>query len=183
MARARVPEADLRVGDMQFLPYADDRFDLVTGFTSLFFAADMVAAMREAGRVARPGAPVVIQVWGPAERNDLEATKRIIRPYLPAPPPDAPATPELWKPGVLERMAAEAGLSPASSFDTACAFEYPDEETVGRLMMAPAGLARLVGPSREGEVRREIVEALAPYRTTDGGYRLENEFHYLVARA
>ena len=37
-------------------PYADDTFDLVTGFTSFFFADDMVAALREAGRVARPGA-------------------------------------------------------------------------------------------------------------------------------
>ena len=40
LARARVPGADLRVGDMQFLPYADDCFDLVTGFTSFFFADD-----------------------------------------------------------------------------------------------------------------------------------------------
>jgi hypothetical protein len=37
----------------------------VTGFNSFFFANDMVAALREAGRVAKPGAPVVIQVWAP----------------------------------------------------------------------------------------------------------------------
>ena len=64
LARRRVPEADLRVGEMESLPYDDDTFDLVTGFTSFFFANDMVAALREAGRVAKPGAPVVIQVWG-----------------------------------------------------------------------------------------------------------------------
>ena len=62
LARSRVPEADLRVGDMQFLPYADDGFDVVAGFNAFFFAADMVAALREAGRGAIPGAPVVIQV-------------------------------------------------------------------------------------------------------------------------
>ena len=44
VARSRVPEADVRVGEMERLPYADDTFDLVTGFTSFFFAADMVAA-------------------------------------------------------------------------------------------------------------------------------------------
>ena len=54
LARARVPEAELVVGDMQFLPYDDDTFDLVAGFNSFFFAADMVAALREAGRVASP---------------------------------------------------------------------------------------------------------------------------------
>jgi hypothetical protein len=31
LARKRVPAADLRVGDMESLPYQDDSFDLVTG--------------------------------------------------------------------------------------------------------------------------------------------------------
>src|SRR6185436_5783510 len=39
LARRRVPEADLRLGDLQSLPFADDAFDLVTGFTSFFYAA------------------------------------------------------------------------------------------------------------------------------------------------
>jgi hypothetical protein len=54
-----------------------------------FFANDMVAALREAGRVAKPAAPVVIQVWGPYERRDLEAMMKIAHPYLPPRPPDA----------------------------------------------------------------------------------------------
>ena len=53
------------LGDMEALPYADDAFDLVTGFTSFFFANDIVAALREAGRVAKPGAAVVITGLGP----------------------------------------------------------------------------------------------------------------------
>jgi hypothetical protein len=32
-------------------------------------------------------------------------------------------------------------------------------------------------------VRQAIVEALAPHRAPDGSYRLENEWHYVVARA
>src|SRR5918992_6412987 len=54
LARNRVPDAELRLGDMQFLPYGDDSFDLVTGFTSFFFAADLVAAVREAGPGGQP---------------------------------------------------------------------------------------------------------------------------------
>jgi SAM-dependent methyltransferase len=76
-ARQRLPEADLRV-EMETLPYQDDTFDLVTGFNSFFFANDTVAAVREAGLVAKPGAPVVIQVWGRHESNDLEAMKQIV---------------------------------------------------------------------------------------------------------
>jgi len=48
VARTRLPDADLRVGDMEALPYDDDTFDLVTGFNSFFFANDIVAALREA---------------------------------------------------------------------------------------------------------------------------------------
>jgi SAM-dependent methyltransferase len=183
IARERVPEADLRVGEMQALPYGDDSFDLVTGFNSFFFATDIAAALRETARVARPGAAVVIQVWGPHDRCDLEAMKEVVRPFLPPRPPDAPAEPEYWKPGVLEAIAGEAGLRPESAFDTTWAFEYADEEALGRAMLAPAGIAALVGPEHEQEVRERIVEALAPYRTAEGRYRLSNEFHFLVARA
>jgi SAM-dependent methyltransferase len=167
----------------QALPYEDDTFDLVTGFNSFFFAADLVAALREARRVAKPGAPVVIQVWGPPERNDLEAMKQVARRYAPPPPPDAPPPPKLWQPGVLEELASEAGLEPEAAFDTSYSFDFADAETLGRLLMAPMGLAELVGPEREHQVRGEIIEALAPYRRPDGSYRLRNEFHFLIGRA
>jgi SAM-dependent methyltransferase len=183
-ARTRLPDADLRVGDMESLPYEDDTFDLVTGFTSFFFATDMVGALREAGRVAKPGAPVVIQVWGPHDRNDLEAMKEIARPFFPPRPDDAPAEPtDYAQPGVLEAMATEAGLTPEESFDVTWAYEYPDDETLGRAMVAPGGLATLVGPSKEDAMKAAIVDGLAPYRTPEGGYRLQNEYRFLIARA
>ena len=50
-------------------------------------------------------------------------------------------------------------------------------------MVAPAGIAELVGRSQEEALKAAIVEGLAPYRTPDGGYRLDNEYHYLIARA
>jgi SAM-dependent methyltransferase len=182
-ARTRVPDADLRVGEMEDLPWDRDTFDLVTGFNSFFFANDMVAALREAGRVAKAGAPIVIQVWGAHEHCDLEAMKQVARPFLPPRPPDAPPDPDLSAPGALHALADEAGLSAEAEFDVTWPFEYPDAETLGRACAAVAGLATLAGPEREQELKSAIVEALAPYRTPSGGYRLENEYHYLIARA
>lgn len=183
LARNRVAEADLRVGDMEDLPYADAAFDLVTGFTSFFFANDMVGALREARRVTKPGDRVVVQVWGAHERCDLEAMKEIARPFLPPRPPDAPPDPDLSQPGVLEAIVAEAGLEPEESFAASWAYEYADSETLGRALLAPAGLAVLAGPDREEEVKEAIVEGLAPFRRPDGSYRLQNEFHYVIGRA
>jgi SAM-dependent methyltransferase len=181
IARTRVPEGDLRVGEMQSMPYEDDFFDLVTGFNSFFFAADMVGALREAGRVARPGAAVVVQVWGRPERCDLEAMKAAVTPFLPG-ARETRTPPEFWKPGVLESMAAEAGLSPESCFDTTWSYEYPDEEAALRAMLAAGGLA-LVDEAAGGTVRTAIAASIGPYRTPEGEYRLANEYHYLVARA
>jgi SAM-dependent methyltransferase len=183
LARERVSEGDFRVGDMESLPYDDDTFDLVTGFTSFFFANDMVAALREAGRVARPGASLVVQVWGAHERCSLEAMKQIARPFLPPRPPDAPPDPDFSQPGALEALAAEAGLTPVEVFSSSWAYSYPDEETLARALVAPAGLALLVGPEREDEIKAAIVEGLAPFRTADGSYRLDNEYRYLIAQA
>jgi SAM-dependent methyltransferase len=180
LARVRVPEADLRLGDMQFLPFEDHAFDMVAGFNAFFFAADLVAALREAGRVAKPGAPVVIQVWGRPERCDLDAMKPVTRPLLPPPPPGAPPAPALWRPGVLEGLAAEAGLQPQVAYDVSWAYELADDEALGRAMISAGGLSVLAGP-REAEVRQAIVEALAPCRQADGSYRLENEWHTLIA--
>jgi SAM-dependent methyltransferase len=183
LARERVPGADLRVGEMEDLPYDDDAFDLVTGFNSFFFANDLVAALREAGRVARPGAAIVIQVWGAHERCDLEAMKAIARPYFPPRPPDAPPDPDLSQPGMLEELATQAGLTPETTFATSWALTYPDEEALARALVAPAGLALLAGPEREEELRAAIVAGLEPYRADDGSYRLENEYRFLIARA
>jgi SAM-dependent methyltransferase len=183
IARTHLPDADLCVGEMEDLPWDDETFDLVTGFNSFFFANDMVAALREAGRVAKPGAPVVIQVWGAHERCDLEAMKQIARPFLPPRPPDAAPDPDLSQPGALRALADEAGLRPESEFNTTWAFEYPDAETLGRAMVAVAGLVTLAGAEREHELKTAIVDGLASYRRADGSYSLSNEYHYLVARA
>jgi SAM-dependent methyltransferase len=182
-ARTRVRHADLRVGDMEALPYDDDMFDLVTGFNAFFFSNDIVAALREAGRVAKPGAAVVIQVWGPHDHNDLEAMKEIVRPFFPPRPADVPSEPDYSKPGVLEDLATRAGLNPESTFDSTWPHVYPDAEILGRALIAPAGIAVRISPNREQEVKDAIVEGLARFRTPDGSYRLQNTYRSLIARA
>ncbi len=153
------------------------------GFNSFFFADDIVAAVREAGRVAKPGAPVIIQVWGRHDRNDLEAMKQIIRPFMPPRPAGTPAEPDYSAPGVLEDIAASAGLTPEQAFDATWPVVYRDADTLGRALVAPAGIAMLVGPDYEQQVKDEIANGLERFRTADGSYRLDNEYHFLIARA
>jgi len=166
---------------MDRMPFGDDAFDAVTGFNAFFLAPDMAAALREAGRVARPGAPVVIQVWGRAERIDLTPMFASLRQLRGAPPP-APSAP-LSQPGVLEGIAEAAGLAPGEAFDVAFALEYADEATLLRRMLSPGPVTELIESVGEQTVSAAILEALAPCRAACGGYRVATEWRTLIARA
>ena len=63
------------------------------------------------------------------------------------------------------------------------AYEYPDEATLRRALVAPAGLAVLVGPEREAQVQDAIVAGVSRFRTAAGSYRFRNTFRLLIARA
>ena len=84
---------------------------------------------------------------------------------------------------MLEDVATRAGLEPETRFETTWSYVFEDAQTVRRAMVAPAGLALLVGPDRENEVKDAIERGLASYRAKDGSYRLQNTFHSLIARA
>ena len=81
-------------------------------------------------------------------------------------------------------MAWLAGLAVAGIDAVTCTFDYPDDDAVlvGPLLASGIGRAavRRAGPDA---VDKALREALRPYRTAGGGYRLENLFRVLVAHA
>jgi SAM-dependent methyltransferase len=185
IAGARVPEADLRLGDLQSLPHEADAVDVVTSFNSFWFAADPIEALREAGRVARPGAPVLALVFGRPERCGVSPMLQAVASL--SPPPESGDAPRgkfgLHEPGVLEEMATAAGLAPQTAGDLVSALEFEDDEALARQLMSPGSVVVATGAAGERPVRDAILASLAPFRTPGGGYRLENEWHYLIASA
>lgn len=61
-ARLR-PDLTWRQGDAAALPFADGSFDVVTCQAAAMFFPDLGAALREMGRVTRPGGVVAVQVF------------------------------------------------------------------------------------------------------------------------
>ena len=129
-----------------------------------------------------PGGSVVIQVWGLHGRCSLDAIKPVVRPFFPGYDPDAPPPPDLAAPGALEQLVAAAGLTPEEAFDVSWPFVYDDDESLTRSLLSAGGLGEVVG-GRETEIEAALVDVLAPFRTPEGGYRLENEWHFLIATA
>ncbi len=61
--RARCPGVDVRSGDAEHLPFADDNFDVVLAQLVVHFMTEPVAGLREMARVTRSGGVVSACVW------------------------------------------------------------------------------------------------------------------------
>jgi SAM-dependent methyltransferase len=183
IAQSRVPAGDFRTGEMEHLPYEDGTFDVVTGFNSFQFAANAVNALKEAKRVARSRAAVVIATWGKPEDCETAAYLAAMRPLLPPAPPGAPGPFALSADGALEALVAQAELTPQGGGDVDCPFEYPNLETALKGLLAAGPAIRAIETSGELKVRDAVIGALTPFKTATGEYRMENKFRYLITRA
>ena len=183
LAEARSTGADLRVGEMEELPFDDQAFDVVTGFNSFQYAASPVNALRQARRVARRRGLVSIAVWGKAEECEAAVCLAALGRLLPPPPPGTPGPFAMSLDRAMERLACEAELQPVESGSVPCPFSYPNMETalLGLLSAGPA--VRAIEHVGEEPVREAIADAISPFQTHTGAISLKNSFSFLVARA
>lgn len=183
IALERVGGSDVRVGDMETLPWPHGSFDVVTGFNSFFIAADMSSALGEARRVLRPGGSFAMTVFGRPECCDSTEVFAAAAELMPnsGGGDGRDAGPQLHDGGVLEDAVAEAGLQPREAGYFDYVEEYPDLATVLRGMMAAPPFIRVARTVGEAAVRAAVSETLEPRATPDGGYRLAEEVRYVIA--
>lgn len=181
IARQRVPTGDFRVGDIEHLPWPDNSFDVVTGFNSFIFAASIVGALREARRVARPGANVAITVFGRPERCESTNIFGSVGQLLPAQSEADESGPALHDAGTLEALAVEAGLTPKEAGYIELAEEYPDLDTFLRGYLATGPIVSAIRTLGEEPVRDALTEGVRPLMTASSGVRFEDEYRYLIA--
>jgi SAM-dependent methyltransferase len=183
IARERVPGADLRQGDLESLPFAGHTFDAVTAFNSIQYASDLLAAMGELRRVAKPGAPVAIVIWGAPEHCESRVILAAIGGLLPPPPPGAEGPFALSAPGKLEELAERAGLVPERAAEVPTPFIYPDLDAALRTQLSSGPARMAIEHAGEPATRKALAAAFAGSRQPDGSYRQDNAFRYLIARA
>ncbi len=183
IARKRVPHGDFHNSDLEHLPFRDHTFDLVTGFNSFQYAGNPNVALAEAKRVAKPGASVVIMTWGNPEGMEAASLLAALKPLLPPPPPGAPGPFALSDETAIRAFATDAGLAPTEVFDVESPWEYSDLATALRGCKSSGVAARAIENSSEDAVDSAHSTALAPFRQSDGSYRIGATFRCLVARA
>lgn len=181
IARERTPAGDFRQGDLEALPFPDDGFDLVTGFNSFQYAGDPARALREAGRVTRPGGRVVIMTWG--EPAGMEAAGHVaaLRPLMPPPPPGAAGPFALSDETALRGFAEAGGLIPVEIRDVDTPWHYPDLSTALRGMASSGVAVRAAQHSGEEALIAAMTGFLTPFERPDGTIGFGARARYLVA--
>jgi SAM-dependent methyltransferase len=171
--RRRAPDADVRDGDAEHLPFAGASLDVVVAVNALQFADDPLGALAEIRRVLVPGGSVGVANWAEGARNDLDVVERAV---AAAHDDEVPPDGELRLPGGLESLLAEAGLDVLTSGVVAAPWRAADDDELVR------GILFGEDPATMAELAPVVVEAARPFRH-DRGYELRNAFRYAVARA
>jgi SAM-dependent methyltransferase/alkylhydroperoxidase family enzyme len=132
IARDRSPNADLRVGDMHELPWADDTFDVATSFRGIWGTTP--EALDEARRVLKPGGRLGFTVWGHIKASPGAWA---LSPFLLASEPkveNQAAMVALGRPGTGEALLSEKGFEDIARNDISCVWEFADPATYARAL-------------------------------------------------
>ncbi len=182
IARERLPEADLREGDMEELPFAEAAFDAVIGVNAFQFAGDPGRALREAARVLRPGGRLVASLFAAPERSEGTVVHEAMAELIP-PDRDADHAPyALSAPGNLEAALEDAGLRLAGDGEVVCEWRYASRADAVRGVLCSAGGARAKEAAEEEATRAVLEAALGRFEdAATGEVTMVNTFRWVAA--
>jgi len=112
-----IKNVDFRACDVCELPFEDNTFDAISCRFGFMFFPEMHLAANEMYRVLKPGGRVATSVWNLPEHNFwVTAIAGTINRnmQLPAPPPEAPGMFRCARPGLIQDLFQQAGLTNTS---------------------------------------------------------------------
>jgi SAM-dependent methyltransferase len=182
IAAARCPQADLRVGDLEQLPWPDASFDVVAGFSSFQFADDHVRALAEARRVSRGRIWVVLPT-----RLAESGIPRVFAPLRGLFAPQVLSSLQtsgmyaLSAPGRLDEVLAAAALSPLVDDTVDATVVFPDAAAAVAAFLSAGATALAVNHSGQPTVEAAVYDALTPFIADDGRVTLPGWFRVVQA--
>lgn len=167
-----VPGADLRLGLMESLPWANDSFDVVTSFNGMQYALDPELALAEAARVLRPSGRIAVCKWGPPAGNEFFA-------FLAAFGAGGVRGDPLPATDPVEDAIRASRLEVVLTADVPAPIELAGEAALADSLARAGIVADPIAPPGS----TSAAQAAAPYRRGDGTYRFENRLRFWVLRS
>jgi len=181
VARQRNPQNSFLEEDLEALPFAENSFDVVTGFNSFQYAGSFIDALVEAKRVLKPGGRLVIGIWDKPEVNDATHILQAITSLVPPPPPGTPSPFALSGNGIMEDICEGIGLNMICKRKVACPFLYKDlHEAINSFMSTGPAVSAAIYRD-QGVVKDAIAEAFHRFHICDDIYFLQNQFLLFIA--
>jgi ubiquinone/menaquinone biosynthesis C-methylase UbiE len=182
LARQRNPGFNFLEEDLEALPFANESFDVVTGFNSFQYAGDFTAALKEAKRVLKPGGYLVIGIWDKPEFSDATNILKAISTLLPPPPAGTPGPFALSEEGKIESILKTINLQLFYQARVSCPFLYYSLENSVKSFMGTGPAAAALNKASALEVKQVIADAMMPYHLGNDLYHLENSFLLFIAK-
>jgi SAM-dependent methyltransferase len=180
IAGSEVPDGDFRVGDLEELPYADDTFDAVITASSVQYAADPVAALRELKRVTKSGGRIAVGIWGRAENCEFRHILKAVADAMPEPPKGGGPF-ALSEPRALEALLAKADIKADGRGEVACPFDYPDVATAWRASASAGPFQGAMRAAGIEPVKEAVTNAVQQFVRNGGNVHLQNTMLYVTA--
>lgn len=177
IARQERPDVEFRVMDFRALDVEDGAVDVVVAVHALLFADRQEAALREWGRVTRPGGRLSLSVPGPPDRTPASFYRDIYRSFGIDPGgryPDGPT---------LAALVTAAGWDGAEvEADPEAAIVLPDRDAFR--LWREIGFCNPAADRLRGAERRKLTDAMLSITPVDpdGALRIPFGCLYLVAR-
>jgi SAM-dependent methyltransferase len=181
IARRRNPQNNFLEEDLEALPFADDSFHVVAGFNSFQYAGNFKNALKEAGRVLKPGGRLVVAIWDKPEKSDATHVLKSIGALLPTPPRGTPGPFALSEDGKIESIFENIGFSLIYKTTVSCPFLYTSLSEGIKSFMGTGPAAAAINSTNRQIVEETIAVALQPFRLADDFHFLQNNFLVFIA--
>jgi SAM-dependent methyltransferase len=156
VALDRNPGCDIRVGDMNALPWEQASFDVVTSFRGIWGTTP--DAVAEIYRVLRPGGRAGITVWGHLKISPGAWALAPFRLAAAEKVDNQAAMVSLGRPGAGEQLLGSHGFTDIERLDVPFAWEFADPELYARALAATGPAYEAIQNVGQAEFRRAAVQ-------------------------